>query len=198
MTTDPRIDAYIARARPFARPILERVRAAVHRACPTVEETLKWGHPAFLYHGILCGMAAFKGHCAVNFWKGALLFPNDDPRSAEAMGQLGRLTTVKELPSAAAFQSLLKQAMRLNAEGVAVPKRRAAPRPELTEPDDLVRALKRSARARRTWEGFAPSHRREYVEWITEAKRDETRTRRLATTITWLEEGKRINWKYER
>jgi uncharacterized protein YdeI (YjbR/CyaY-like superfamily) len=127
-----------------------------------------------------------------------LLFPKEDPRSAEAMGQLGRLTTVKELPSAAAFQALLKKAMRLNADGVAVPKRRAAPRPELTEPDDLVRALKRSARARRTWEGFAPSHRREYVEWITEAKRDETRTRRLATTITWLEEGKRINWKYER
>jgi uncharacterized protein YdeI (YjbR/CyaY-like superfamily) len=198
MAADPRIDTYITRAQPFARPILERVRAAVHRACPTVEETLKWGHPAFMYHGLLCGMAAFKGHCAINFWKGRLLFPKDDPRSDEAMGQLGRLTTLKDLPSSAALQALLKHAMRLNEDGVAVPKRRTPKRPPLAEPDDLVRALKQSAAARRTWEGFAPSHRREYVEWITEAKRDETRARRLATTITWLEEGKRINWKYER
>jgi len=194
---DPRVDAFIGKAAPFARPILTHIREVVHEACPEVEETLKWSSPAFMYHGILCMMSAFKEHAIFGFWKGTLIVDRDGRKYDKAMGNFGRLTDVKQLPSRRVLTSYIKQAMRLNAEGVKAPRktaarRKAAPRP----PADLSAALRKSARARATWAAFSPSHRREYVEWITEAKRAETRARRLDTAIEWLAQGKARNWKY--
>ncbi|NUQ20855.1 MAG: hypothetical protein HOQ09_07825 [Gemmatimonadaceae bacterium] len=197
-TRDPRVDAYIEKSADFAKPILEHIRETVHEACPDAEETIKWSMPFFTHNGLLCNMAAFKQHCAFGFWKGSLIAGSD--RDREAMGQFGRLTKVSDLPAKKVFVGLIEKAVARNDEGTKTPKvrkpgleRRAAP---TTPPDDLVAALNKDAKARQTFENFSPSHRKEYIEWITEAKRDETRRKRVAQTIEWLAEGKSRNWKY--
>lgn len=193
---DPRVDAYIAAAAPFARPILKALRKTVHAACPEVEEATKWGHPHFMHHGMLCGMAAFKAHCAFGFWKDTLVVGAD--KAEGAMGQLGRITALSDLPAEKTLKGWIVKAMKLNEAGVPAPRRTAAkPKPPPVVPDDLAKALAKNAAARKTFEGFSPSSRREYIEWIVEAKRDETRSQRLATTLAWLAEGKKRNWKYE-
>lgn len=199
-TTDKRIDAYIAKSAPFAQPILRELRARIHAACPNAEETIKWGFPHFLYEGaVLCSMAAFKAHCAFGFWKGALLREAGLEVSDEAMGQMGRITSMKDVPGKSAFRRLVKAAMKLN-EGptrVARPVTKPGTRRPIPVPADFQAALAKNARARKSFEGFAPSHRREYLEWITEAKRVETREKRIAQAIEWLAEGKQRNWKYQ-
>jgi hypothetical protein len=197
---DPRVDAYVARSAEFARPVLEHLREVVHSACPDVTETIRWGFPHFDAQGMLCSMAAFKAHCAFGFWKGAVLF-GDSANGKEAMGHFGRIASVADLPPKRELVRLVKAARKLNEEGApaARPKPRAkAPKPPVEAPADLAAALKRNAKARATFEGLPPSHRRDYVEWIVEAKRDETRQRRLAQAVEWLAEGKSRNWKYER
>ncbi len=200
-TKDPRVDAYIANAAEFARPILEHIRALVHRACPEVQETMKWSFPHFEYRGILCSMAAFKRHCAFGFWKASMMKDPDGilaSAGAEAMGHLGRIANLADLPPDRVMIRYVREAAKLNDQGVKVPRAKPAAKKPVTVPADLSVALKKNKRARETFERLAPSHRREYVEWITEAKKDATRARRLATAIEWLAEGKTRNWKYER
>lgn len=194
---DPRVDAYIAKSAGFARPILEYLREVVHEGCPEAEETLKWGMPSFVHEGILCHMAAFKAHCAFGFHKSALLF-GDGPKQQEAMGNLGRVTAIADLPPKRELLRLVKAARKLNVGKVAAPRTKTAPKPPVEPPADLLAALAANAKARATFEGFPPSHRREYVEWITEAKQEATRQRRLAQAVEWMAEGKSRNWKYER
>jgi uncharacterized protein YdeI (YjbR/CyaY-like superfamily) len=199
-STDPRVDGYIAKQADFARPILRHLRAVVHQACPDVEETIKWGMPHFMHHGMLAGMSAFKAHAAFGFWKGRLVAEamgvKDTGKSEEAMWDFGRVTSLRDLPPKREMVRWVRAAMRLNEEGVKrTPKARTARKP-LPVPDDLAKALRKDAKARATWDGFPPSHRREYLEWITEAKTAPTRERRLATTLEWLAEGKDRNWKY--
>jgi uncharacterized protein YdeI (YjbR/CyaY-like superfamily) len=197
---NPKVDAYIAKSAEFARPILAYIRETVHAACPDVEETMKWSTPFFEYHGNLCQMAAFKQHCAFGFWhkemRSALA---DGAQDGEGAGQFGRITRVADLPKKAALKALVKQAMELNEAAAKSPKKpKGKPKAAkaLAVPDDLAVALKKNKRARETFEGFSPSHRNEYVEWITEAKRDETRQKRLDQTLEWLAEGKSRHWKY--
>ncbi len=194
---DPRVDAYIANAADFAQPILTDVREAVHAACPNVEETMKWRFPHFVYKGMLCGVAAFKQHAALGFWKGELVTGRG--RGADAMGQFGRLTKRSDLPSAAALRALVKKAADLNEQGVKVSRvpKKAAPK-TVKVPPALSAALQRNKKAHAGFAGLSPSQKREYIEWITEAKTDETRARRLAQAIEWMAEGKSRNWKYER
>jgi len=197
MPHDPRVDAYIAGAQPFARPILDRLRAAVHAACPEAVEALKWSMPAFLYRGqILCNMAAFKEHAVFGFWKGALV-TGDTPDQRMAMGQFGRLRSAADLPDHTVLAALIAKAMALTDAGAKVPRPVKHARPPAEAPDDLAAALAANAAAKATFDGFPPGCRREYVEWLTEAKRPETRAKRLAQTVVWLAEGKRRNWKYE-
>jgi uncharacterized protein YdeI (YjbR/CyaY-like superfamily) len=195
--SDPRIDAYLANAAEFARPILSRLREFVHAACPEAEETLKWGAPSFTYKGkILCGMAAFKQHAAFNLWHGALVV--GDHRSRQGMGQFGRLTGLADLPGKREMTGYLRQAMRLIDDGVkAAPRTAAASRPALEVPGDLTAALAGNPAAKAAFDGFPPGQKREYVEWLIAAKRPETRQRRLLQAIEWMAEGKRRNWKYE-
>ncbi len=195
---DPRIDAYISKAAPFARPILTELRALVHEACPDVVETLKWGMPSFTYHGILCGMAAFKEHATFGFWKGKLIVDPRSNKSYEAMGQFGRITKMSDLPSRRTLSGYVRQAMKLNEGDVKVPRTVARPKKPLVVPADFRVALTKSARAKKNFDGFPPSHKREYVEWVTEAKREETRKKRIATAVEWIAAGKGRNWKYER
>jgi uncharacterized protein YdeI (YjbR/CyaY-like superfamily) len=194
---DPRVDAYIAKSADFAKPILEYLRELVHATCPNVEETLKWRSPTFMYKGMLCGMAAFKQHCTFGFWKGALIVPGSGDTQQDAMGQFGRITKLKDLPPKKVIVGFIKDAMRLNDEGVKTPRQTSTkPRVPLEPPTVLVKALARNAKARATFEKFSPSNKRDYIEWIVEAKTDATRERRLATAIEWMAEGKPRNWKY--
>jgi uncharacterized protein YdeI (YjbR/CyaY-like superfamily) len=194
---DPRVDAYIAKSAEFARPILAHLRQVVHAACPDVEETIKWNFPHFQYKGLLCNMAAFKEHCAFGFWKGALVLGGDG-QADEAMGQFGRITKLSDLPSKKVLSGYIKKAMELNEAGVKSPTRSKpkAPRPEPAVPDELAAAMEANPAARATFEKLSPSHRREYIEWIAEAKTPATRGRRVETAVQWLAEGKPRNWKY--
>ena len=196
-TRDPSVDAYITDAPAFAKPILQRIRTAVHAACPGVVETMKWRFPHFMHEGILCSMAAFREHCAFGFWKGALIDGARGSGEKKSMGQFGRLRSVSDLPASRALQGLVKQAVKLNQEGIPSSTRSARkPRKPLPVPRDLEAALAKNRAARTTFENFPPGHRREYIEWITEAKREETRKRRLVTAVTWMAAGKPHGWKY--
>jgi hypothetical protein len=194
---DPRIDAYIRKAAPFARPILTRLRAVVHTACPDVEETLKWGHPTFMYKGMLGGFAAFKQHATFGFWKHALLVKHLPKVDEKGMGNFGRLTSVDELPGETALVRLVKAAAKLNDDGTRMARPKGPKKPPVRTPPYLIAALKKNKKALATYEGFPESRKRDYVEWLTEAKTDETRAKRLATAIAWMAEGKSRNWKYE-
>lgn len=195
---DKRIDAYIAKSADFAKPILTELRAIVHEACPEVEETIKWSMPTFMYKGIICGMAAFKQHCAMGFWKGKLIIDPKQNKSLEAMGHFGRITSLKDLPPRRVLLAYVRQAVELNEKGVKSPARSKprTERKELVVPAYFTAALKKNKKAQATFDAFAYSHKREYVEWIAEAKTEETRQRRMATALEWMAEGKSRNWKY--
>ena len=195
---DPRVDAYIDKAGDFAKPILKKLRAAVHGTCPEVEEAMKWSFPHFMYKGMLCSMASFKEHAAFGFWKGSLVL-GDKAKSSEAMGHLGRLTKLADLPSKQVLAGYIRKAAALNDNGVKVARTLRRPAPKaLRVPADLAAALNRNQKAHATFRGFSPSHKREYIEWITEAKQEVTRSKRLDRAVTWIAEGKSRNWKYER
>jgi uncharacterized protein YdeI (YjbR/CyaY-like superfamily) len=196
-TKDPRVDAYIARAAPFARPVLSHLRSVVRAAVPEAEETIKWGMPHYVHHGILCCIAGFKWHCALHLKRGAELL--GDGASDDAMGQFGRITSLSDLPSKAVLVRLLRRAAALNESGEKAPRTpRKLARPAPRVPGDLAAALKGNAAAAATFAGFSPSKRRDYVGWILEAKGADTRAGRIATAIGWMAEGKARNWKYER
>ena len=201
-TRDPRFDQYIAKAPEFAQPILSHLREVVHQACPEVEETMKWSSPHFTWRGMLCHMAAFKQHCAFGFWKGALVMGDGGGATSEAMGQFGRLTSLADLPPDDVLAGHVREAMRLNEEGVKSPARakpaEKAEKKELEVPADLTAALHANPAALAHFERFSPSKRKEYVEWITEAKTAATRTKRLDTAVEWIAEGKARHWKYEK
>ena len=190
-----RVDEYIARAPAFAKPILVEIRERVHAACPGVEETIKWRQPSFEYKGLMCGMAAFKDHCVFGYWKAPLVL-GAAAEGANAMGYRDKITSIADLPPKSAFRAHVKKAMALNEAGITVERPARARKPELVVPADLAAAIKKNRKAQAAFDEFSPSHRREYVEWVTEAKTEATRTRRMQQAIAWLAEGKPRNWKY--
>lgn len=199
--TDPRVDVYIDKAAPFAKPILTKLRKLIHQACPDVVETIKWGFPNYeAYGSMLCNMAAFKEHCSFGFWKASLLKDAEDIlhlADKHAMGHFDRLLSVKDLPADKILIAYLKEAAELNKNNIKVQKPKSVPKKELPLPKALAAALKKNKKASAIFEAFSPSHRREYIEWISEAKTEETQNKRLVTTIEWLEAGKSRNWKYK-
>jgi len=200
-TKDKRVDAYIDGAAEFAKPILTHLRKLVHEACPGVEETMKWSFPHFDYQGVMCSMAAFKSHCAFNFWKASLMQDYDSRMQAvgdTAMGNFGRITKVSDLPPKKTLVAYIREAARLNEEGVKVASGRKKSRKELEIPEYFLKAVKKNKQAWTTFEGFSYTNKREYVEWVTGAKTDETRDERLKTAVAWMAEGKVRNWKYVR
>jgi uncharacterized protein YdeI (YjbR/CyaY-like superfamily) len=197
--TDKRIDAYIAQSAPFAQAILQHLRALIHKAVPQVTETIKWGMPFFEYEGPLCNMAAFKQHCAFGFWKASLM---KDPQGLlqqmekSAMGHLGRIRSLEDLPADKVLLAYIKEAAALNKQGVKAAPKAPKVQEELEVPDDLKKALARNKAAAKTFQDFSYSNKKEYLEWITEAKTEDTRIKRLHTAIEWMAEGKPRNWKY--
>lgn len=195
------IDTYITKSADFAKPILQHIRELVHKACPDLEEKIKWGFPHFDYKGeMMCSMAAFKQHAAFGFWKAPLM---KDPvlaemaRSEVAMGHLGRITSLKDLPSDKKIIAWIKEAMALNDKGIKLAtKPKSAEKKELVVPDYFTKALVKNKKAKQSFDAFAYSHRKEYIQWITEAKTEETRNKRMTSAIEMLAEGKSRNWKY--
>lgn len=194
---DPRIDAYIERSAAFAQPILRYIRETVHAASPDIDETMKWSFPHFTHHGILCSMASFKEHCALGFWHRDLIPGGGGDDREAAMGQFGRIQAISDLPPRETLIGYVREAMRLNVAGVKPTRRAISKREDVLEvPGSLRDALEKNARASAQFQRFSPSQRREYIEWIAEAKREETRDKRIATAIEWIAEGKPRNWKY--
>lgn len=200
---DKRVDDYIKKAQPFAQPVLKHLRELIHKANPEVEETIKWGMPSFEYKGPFVGIASFKQHAVLGFWKHALL---KDPKGylqersnkgGEAMGNLGKITSLEDLPPDKIIMDFIKQAKKLNDEGVKV-EREKKTRPILEAPDYLIAALKRNKAAKVTFDAFSPSNKRDYIEWLTEAKTDATREKRLDQALEWMAEGKTRHWKYQK
>ncbi|MBS1914969.1 MAG: YdeI/OmpD-associated family protein [Bacteroidetes bacterium] len=194
------VDAYIEKSADFAKPILIHLRKLVHSACPDVEEKIKWGFPFFDYKGPLCNMAAFKEHCSFGFWKVSLL--NDEKgilaeKKQEAAGSLGRITSIKDLPSDKVIIEFIKQAKKINDDGIKAP---AKPKPketkEIVMPSYVTKLLAKNKKAKAAFDNFSPSHRKEYIQWFEEAKTEETRNKRLAQAMEWLDQGKPRNWKY--
>lgn len=192
---NPRVEEYIARAPAFAKPILVEIRDRVHAACPDVEETIKWRQPSFEYKGLMCGMAAFKEHCVFGYWKAPLVL-GAAAEGANAMGYRDKITSVADLPSKSAFRAHVRKAMALNEAGITVERPVRERKPEIVVPADFAAAVKKNKKAQGTFDKFSPSHRREYIEWVIEAKTDATRAKRLQQTVEWLAEGKPRNWKY--
>jgi len=189
---DSRIDAYIAKQQDFAKPILTYLRGVVHEGCPDCEETLKWSSPTFMYQGILCGFAGFKAHVMFGFWKHELLIGE---RTGDA-GSFGRITSIKDLPPKKELLALIRKGMELNEKGVKTPTMRKGPKKPIAMPAEFRAALARNKKASVVYDDFSPSHQREYLEWITDAKGEDTRARRINQAIEWMAEGKSRNWKY--
>jgi uncharacterized protein YdeI (YjbR/CyaY-like superfamily) len=200
---DPRVDAYISKVADFAKPIMTHLREVIHTACPDVEETWKWSFPNFMYHGaIMCNMAAFKEHCAFGFWKASLMQDADkilENRDKDGMGHLGKIYSLKDLPKDAVLKKYIKAAMRLNEEGVKLPPRQKVTEKEKKElkiPDYFIKELKKNKKAKKVYNEFSYSKKKEYIDWFEEAKTEATRNKRISEALDWIAEGKSRNWKY--
>lgn len=199
---DSRIDAYIEKSKDFAKPILKHIREIVHKACPDVEETMKWSFPHFDYKGeMMCSMAAFKEHMSISFWKGSIMNDPDkilDVERNQAMGHFGRIETMKDIPSDKIMIKYIKEAMRLNDEGIKLPaKKKPTEKKELVVPDYFAKALSKNKAAKKVFDEFSPGKQKDYVEWLTEAKTEATRDKRMTTALEWIAEGKARHWKYQ-
>ncbi len=195
MSRDPRVDAYIARAAPFAQPILAHVRDIVHGAAPEIAETIKWSMPFFVHGGRpIANMAAFKAHAAFGFWQRDA---TADAGSREAMGEFGRLTCIADLPGEAVLANRVRAAIAAAAAGAPV-RRAAGHKPPLATPYDLQLALDAAPAAAAGFAALTPGARREYVEWVTGARQPATRAKRIATTVEQVAAGRKLNWRYEK
>ena len=198
---DKRIDDYISESVDFAKPILNHLRKLIHIACPQVEETIKWGFPHFDYNGMMCSMASFKHHCAFGFWKAAIMKDADQLKenNANAMGHSGKIKNLKDLPPDEIIIDRIKEAMKLNEEGIKLPERKKSDKkPEIIVPFSLKKELVKYKKASDTFNNFSPFNKRDYIEWIEEAKTEDTKKKRILKTIELLTEGKKRNWKYEK
>lgn len=199
--TDPRIDNYIEKAQPFAQPVMNKLREIIHKACPEVQETIKWGMPSFDYMGPICSFASFKNHCSFGFWKTSLLknpekyLQERSAQGGEAMGNLGKMTSVKDLPPARVLIDFIRQSMKLNEDGIKVEKKKPETK-VIPTPPELKKALDKNTKARFYFDKFSPSQQKEYNVWIADAKSEATRNKRIADAIEWISVGKIRNWKY--
>ncbi|MEO6454934.1 MAG: YdeI/OmpD-associated family protein [Ginsengibacter sp.] len=198
---DKRFDDYIAKSADFAKPILNHIRQLVHSTCPEVEENIKWSFPNFDYKGPFCSMAAFKEHCSFGFWKAAIMKDAEKLKTNQAtsMGHLGKIKSLADLPPDKILIAYIKEAITLNDQGIKLPPRKKdTEKKELLIPDYFINSLKKNKDAYKIFEGFSPSHKKEYVEWITQAKTEETRNKRMAKALEQISESKGLNWKYQR
>ena len=195
---DTRIDTYISSSADFARPILTYLRDLIHEACPDVEETMKWSRPHFLYKGMLCAISAFKEHCCLASGIGA--------RHRKRHGRQRKRNGSVWTDHPALGSPLQKGSHRVRPRGDETERcwgeipladaGESRPRRSWSFPTIWPVRTGGNPRAHATFENFSTSKKREYVEWLTEAKTPATRARRLETAVEWIAEGKSRNWKY--
>jgi len=201
-TFNPAVDKYIANAEDFTKPILEHLRKIIHDTCPQVEEVIKWGIPHFDYKGdMMCILAAYKKHCSFSLYKAALM---KDPKIVESvaagqkMGYMDKVKALTDLPAIKVLVAYIKEAMALNENGI----KKAKPKPEAPKviemPDYLSEALKANPKAKEVFESKSPSFRKEYIVWITDAKTEATRQKRIEQSLEWIAEGKGRFWQYSK
>ena len=197
---NPAFDAYIEKSADFAKPILNHLRSLVHKVCPAADEKIKWGFPNFEYKNeMLCHFASFKKHCAFGFWKGSLMkdqWLKENAEMENAMGHYGKITSLEDLPADKIIMTHIKEAMKLNDEGIKVPRTKPGKASPIETPGYFLKEIRKNKNAWSNWEKFSNSHKKEYVEWIVDAKREETRDKRMQQAIEWITEGKGMNWKY--
>ena len=194
MAFNPKVDEYISNASEFAQPILKKIRAIVHDAYPDIEENIKWGMPSFDYKGIVCHMAAFKAHCSFGFFKHKLI---KGLEGDGGMNSFGKLKSIEDLPDEELLKTYIQEAILLNEQGIKLPKKPTTKKKELIIPNELTEALLKHPKAATVFDSFSYTHKKEYAEWIAEAKRDATKEKRVQQAIEWLKDGKHRNWKYE-
>jgi uncharacterized protein YdeI (YjbR/CyaY-like superfamily) len=201
MKTDSRIDDYIKKSAEFAQPILSHFRKLVHECCPDINETIKWGFPCFEFKGMVCSMTSFKAHCNFNFWKGQELSDKHGvliPVGNTDMMSFDKIKSINDLPDDTIIKDLITQAIELNKKGGDKAQKTKATPKEIEVPKFILDALKSNTQAEETFHRFSYSHKKEYVEWICEAKKEDTKAKRIETMLEWLTEGKSRNWKYEK
>lgn len=199
MKKDKRVDDYIAKAQPFAQPILKHLRTLVHNGCPDIIETIKWSFPNFDYKGkILCSMAAFKQHCSFNLWLASHMHLTNKAADEGGMGIFGKITSLKDLPPDEEIMELLHKAMALTDAGKTIQRKAPAKNITVAAPEDFLSLLNKNKEASEYFAKFSPSKKKEYIEWVTDAKTETTRAKRMATAVEWIAEGKSRNWKYEK
>jgi uncharacterized protein YdeI (YjbR/CyaY-like superfamily) len=200
---NPKVDAYIAKSQPFAQPILSHIRELAHKACPEVEEAIKWGMPFFQLRGVILGhMAAFKQHCALGLWGPEMnaILNAAGLHSENGMGSLGKIASLTDLPPDKQMLGYYRQAADLILSGQrtkSLERPAKTPKPAPKVPPEFTAALKKNKAAAKVFAGFSLSCQREYADWITEAKRPETKEKRIAQAVEWIAEGKQRNWKYQ-
>lgn len=196
MSKNKKVDDYILQSQDFAKPILTHLRKLIQIACPQVEESIKWGHPHFEYKGLLCNVAAFNRHCAFGFWKAALMKDAEllTKNNNDAMGHSGKLKSISDLPKDKIIIARVKEAVLLNEQGVHLPaKKHSEKNPEIKVPLLLKNELIKNKEVDQKFNSLSPSHKKEYIEWIEDAKKEETKFKRIASTIKWVMEGKSTN-----
>jgi uncharacterized protein YdeI (YjbR/CyaY-like superfamily) len=198
----PAIDEYINKSEEFARPILLHLRKIIHLACPDVEETIKWSFPNFEYKGqILCSMASFKKHCSFGFWLGAEM---EDPENIlnkvgnTNMGNFGKIINHNSLPDDNIIIKYIHEAMKLSESGTKKKTSKIKDKKSLEIPVYIIEFIEKYPKAKVVFNNFSNSCKKEYVQWIEEAKQVSTKLKRLEKAVSMMEEGKEFNWQYKK
>ncbi|SEW41674.1 Uncharacterized conserved protein YdeI, YjbR/CyaY-like superfamily, DUF1801 family [Chryseobacterium wanjuense] len=198
---DTKVDEYIEKSPDFAKPILQYLRETIHEVCPDAEEAIKWKFPTFMYKGkILCSITSFKQYCSMGFWlHGEMKTIKELETNAEksSMFSLGKITKMEDLPAKPLLKKAILEAMELTDMGVTM-KKAVPSKTETPIPDYFKEVLQHNKKAWEVFEKGSPSFRKEYINWITEAKTEATRNKRMEQAIEWISEGKGRNWKYEK
>ncbi len=194
---DLAVDKYIKDAAVFAKPILSHLRKVVREACPQAQEEIKWRQPFYTYNGkIVCGMGTFKAHCKFWIWNWPTISKSKTQKTKDAMKGLLHIYKVSDLPNVKLIQSLLKESLELRQPGAKPIKRKPLKKkPPVKTPSDLMLALKANPKALRNFQAFSESVKRHYVDWILEAKTEDTRERRIEKSIDAIAMGKTQHWK---
>jgi hypothetical protein len=200
MIITEQINQYMAELPEWQRRMLVRLRQLIHEAAPEVEEAWRWDKPHFDNAGIMVGLCAFKEHVAVWFHKGALLKDTKKLFEATARTEEKGMRAYKlhegDKINEAAFLDLVKQAVAVNDKGTKL--REAKPtKKALVVPEDLEQVLRKDPTAWANWEAFPVGHRRAYVEWVTDARQEETRKRRIAQSLEKIREGEQQEERHQ-
>lgn len=189
------ITAYIEKATPEFKEVMIALRSVLNNPNFDIKEDWKWGAPNFNNEGMICWLAHFRNHVGMNFFKGTLIKDKYNLfthyREEKGNRQLKFSDINQIIPEQ--IEYYIEEAIKLNQENIKVVKKEI----DTSLPLDLETELNNNPKAKMFFESLAPSYKRDYIEWIEEAKREATRTKRLATTMEWLSEGKKKNWKYE-